>query len=89
MIKMIPPTGLSKEGEACFFCTVAVLKECIWRTRMEGLGTGSYISGPGLLTYFKYHLKSKIGLEKRTLSATVYEQRWKEVVKNVGVGHPN
>lgn len=70
IIKGVSPTRLTMESEACFLCIAVILKECVWRTRMQGLATGSFVSGP---YFFKYHLKCKIGLEKTPVAKYVWE----------------
>lgn len=46
--------------------------------------TGTLISSPELLYYFRYHLKSKIVLERRNLSQSKFEQKMEGNGKQVG-----
>lgn len=75
MLKITSSSALSKEGVACLFSTVAVLKECIWSTEMKGVMTGTFISVYGIVYYFRYYLKSKIELEGRHLSRRKLEKK--------------
>lgn len=36
---------------------VAIAKETIWQTKMNGIKIGNFISGPRLERYFAFHLK--------------------------------
>lgn len=49
IVKIVPPTGLTMKGKACFCCMVVILRECVWKTRMKGLNISTFISGAGLL----------------------------------------
>lgn len=42
---------------------------------LRGLTTVIFISGPGLLFYFRYYMNNKIGLERRRLSWSVNKER--------------
>lgn len=75
-LRMALPTELSKERrKECFLCSVAILKEYVWKTRMKGITTGTIISGVGLLLYIRYYQKNKIALEKGYLLRKVFDRR--------------
>lgn len=59
---------------------VAVLIECIWRTRMKVITTETFISIPVLLYYIRYHLMSKKSLKRRQPPRSKWEKSWKYVV---------
>lgn len=72
LLKMVPPTVLIKEGKSCFCSMVEILRECVWKTHVNGLVTNIFIPDAGLLWYFKYHLKNKIALERRYFLQSLY-----------------
>lgn len=48
IIMIVLPIRLTKKGEVCPLCTVAVLKEYVWWIRMLRIATGSFILWPRL-----------------------------------------
>lgn len=44
--------------------------------RVKGVMTGNFVSGLGLVRYFAFHLKRKMGLEERRLSEKIFKDRW-------------
>lgn len=57
-----------KGRQDLFLLHRAILRECVWKTSMRGLVTNTFIFVAVLLRYFRYHLKSKIALERMKIS---------------------
>lgn len=63
---------------------VTIAKEVIWKTKGKGMKTGTFIFGSSLVNYFVLHLKRKVGLERRCLSAERYKKLWMIVERKSG-----
>lgn len=56
----------------CFLIEEAIAREVIWKARMKGLRSDIFISSPDLVNLFIFHLKRKVGLERRCLCVKMF-----------------
>lgn len=75
ILKTLELSGISIDGKACFLSTVAVRKNCVWKTHVKCIATGSFITCDRFLMYFRYHLKVNFVLEKGYQSQKLFDWR--------------